>query len=161
MSGDAARISVAVAVTPELAFEIFTRDIDRWWRRGIKFRHAGNRNGLICIEPRVGGRIFESIHGADGERVVEVGTVRAWEPPQLLIFGWRNANYAPGEYTEVEVNFEPQPHGTLVKVTHRGLAALRPDHPARHGQPSAQFVRMIGLWWGDQMASLREFSANR
>jgi uncharacterized protein YndB with AHSA1/START domain len=110
---------------------------------------------------RVGGRIFESIDGTDGEHVVEVGTVRAWDPPQRLIFGWRNANYAPGEYTEVEVNFDPMPHGTLVKVTHRGLAALRPDHPARHGQPPAQFVRMIGLWWGDQMTALREFSSAR
>jgi hypothetical protein len=34
MSGDAARVSVTVAVPPPLAFEIFTAEIDRWWRRG-------------------------------------------------------------------------------------------------------------------------------
>ena len=26
-----------------------------------------------------------------------------------------------------------------------------------HGQQGADFARMIGLWWGDQMTSLREF----
>ena len=33
MTGDRARISVAVDVPPPLAFEIFTQEIDRWWRR--------------------------------------------------------------------------------------------------------------------------------
>jgi hypothetical protein len=34
MSGDSARVSVTVEVPPTLAFEIFTEEIDRWWRRG-------------------------------------------------------------------------------------------------------------------------------
>ena len=65
MMDDTARVSVTVAVPPPVAFEIFTRDIDRWWRRGIKFRQAGPRRGFIRLEPHVGGRLFESI---DGER---------------------------------------------------------------------------------------------
>jgi hypothetical protein len=43
---ETARVSVSVAVPLAVAFEIFTRDIDRWWRRGVKFRHAGRRAGL-------------------------------------------------------------------------------------------------------------------
>ena len=43
-----------------------------------------------------------------------------------------------------------------MSVTHRGWSSLRPDHPARHGHEGADFYRMIGLWWGDQMSSLRE-----
>jgi uncharacterized protein YndB with AHSA1/START domain len=159
MSGDSARISVTVAVPPRLAFDIFTAQIDRWWRRGIKFRHAGARRGFLRIEPEVGGRLFESIDGDDGPHVVEVGRVSVWEPPQRLSFTWRNANFAAHEQTEVDVEFAPSTAGTLVTVTHRGLAALRPDHPARHGLQGGEFSRMIGLWWGEQMSSLREVCA--
>jgi hypothetical protein len=51
--------------------------------------------------------------------------------------------------------------GTLVTVTHSGLSALRSDHPARHGLQGSDFSRMIGLWWGDQMNSLREICGAR
>ena len=155
MTGDRARISVAVDVPPPLAFDIFTQEIDRWWRRGGKFRHGGARRGLLRIEPAVGGRLFESIDGDDGPHVFEVGRVRVWDPPRLLAFSWRGVNFAPNESTEVEVQFSPAGAGTLVTVTHHGLSALRADHPARHGLQGAAFSRMIGLWWGEQMTSLR------
>jgi uncharacterized protein YndB with AHSA1/START domain len=161
VSGDSARISVTVAVPPALAFEIFTEEIDRWWRRGPKFRQSGARGGLLRIEPEVGGRLFESIDGAAGPHVLEVGRVRVWEPPRRLAFSWRGANFAAHEQTEVEVEFAAASIGTLVIVTHHGLASLRADHPARHGLQGAQFSRMIGLWWGDQMSSLREVCAER
>jgi hypothetical protein len=67
---DTARISVSVAVPPHVAFEIFTNDIDRWWRRGSKFRHSGRRSGFIRLEPHVGGRLFESIDGDAGPLMV-------------------------------------------------------------------------------------------
>ena len=161
MIGDSTRISVTVALPPPLAFEIFTDEIDRWWRRGIKFRHAGARRGFLRIEPEVGGRLFESIDGDDGPHVVEVGRVSVWEPPRRLGFTWRNANFAAHEHTDVDVEFVPAVSGTLVTVTHRGLSALRPDHPARHGLQGADFSRMIGLWWGEQMSSLRQVCALR
>ena len=82
-----------------------------------------------------------------------------WEPPSRLVFEWRGVNFAPGERTEVEVLFEPSPSGTLVTVTHRGWAGLRPDHPVRHGQEVTAFIRMMGLWWGDLLTSLREHVA--
>jgi uncharacterized protein YndB with AHSA1/START domain len=156
MIGDSTRISVTVEVPPPLAFEIFTVEIDRWWRRGVKFRHAGAKRGFLRIEPKVGGRLFESIDGDGGAHVIEVGRVSVWEPPTRLAFTWRNANFAAHESTDVDVEFAPAATGTLVTVTHRGLSALRPDHPARHGLQGAGFSRMIGLWWGDQMSSLRQ-----
>jgi uncharacterized protein YndB with AHSA1/START domain len=160
MIGDRARISVTVAVPPPLAFEIFTDEIDRWWRRGVKFRHSSSSSGLLCIEPQVGGRLFESF-GSDGTpSVIEVGRVQVWDPPRRLNFTWRNANYAAHEQTEVQVEFAATASGTLVTVIHSGLAALRADHPARHGLQGAQFSRMIGLWWGEQMSSLRMLCAD-
>jgi len=78
---------------------------------------------------------------------------------QRHAFSWRNTNFAPDEHTAVEVSFSPTAHGTLVCVTHRGWSALRADHPARHGRQGALFNRMIGLWWGERMSSLREHCA--
>jgi uncharacterized protein YndB with AHSA1/START domain len=161
MIGDSTRVSVTVAVPPALAFEIFTEEIDRWWRRGVKFRQTRGPSGFLRIEPEVGGRLFESIEGEDGPIVFEVGRVRLWEPPRRLSFTWRNANYAAHEQTEVDVEFSVAAAGTLVTVTHRGLSALPAEHPARHGLQGGDFSRMIGLWWGEQMSSLREICGAR
>ena len=161
MSGDRARVSVSVAIPPSRAFHIFTADIDQWWRHGMKFRHSASRSSLLRIEPKVGGRLFESFEAEGTQHIVEVGRVRVWEPPHQLTFTWRNANFAPHEHTEVEIQFEPTASGTLVTVTHSGLAALRADHPARHGLQGAEFCRMTGLWWGEQMSSLRLACAAR
>ena len=70
-------------------------------------------------------------------------------------FEWRSPNYVANEKTFVEVLFAESPSGTLVTVTHSGWSALRPDHPARHGETASVFLRRMGLWWGDQMTSLR------
>jgi len=70
-------------------------------------------------------------------------------------------NFAPGESTQVEVVFEAVPTGTRVIVRHSGWAALRPDHPVRHGQQGPAFIRTTGLWWGDLMTSFREFVGDR
>lgn len=154
-AGDSARVSVSVAVPPDVAFDIFTKDIDHWWQRGPRYRHSGTHSGLLYLEPRIGGRLFESFGEARDAQAVEIGRVRIWDPPRRLAFSWRNVNYAPGESTDVEVEFAATATGTLVTVTHRGLATLRPDHPARHGLPPAEFVRLIGLWWGEQLTALR------
>lgn len=150
---DQVRAMVSVAAPPALAFEIFANEIDLWWRRGLQYRHFGGERALIAIEPRQGGRVFESL-GEQGP-VHEIGRVLDWEPPVRLRFEWRLANFAPHERTEVEVLFQPQGEGTQVTVIHRGWDALRPDHPARHGDATAAFLRRMGLWWGAQLSVYR------
>jgi uncharacterized protein YndB with AHSA1/START domain len=157
LRGDQATISVLVRVEPETAFRVFTEEIDAWWRRGLKYRVSGRGRGILHLEPRVGGRLFESIETASRTQVVEAGRVTAWEPPARLVFDWRAVNFAPEEKTEVEVRFEPSPSGTIVTVEHRGWSRIRPDLPARHGLDVAPFFRMMGLWWGDLMSALREY----
>jgi uncharacterized protein YndB with AHSA1/START domain len=155
LRGDQATVSVGLAVPPAEAFRVFTEEIDLWWRRGRRFRNAPGERGIVCIEPGVGGRLFESFETDAGERVVPMGQVRVWEPAQRLVFEWRAVNFAPHEHTEVEVRFEPTSLGTLVTVVHRGWSALRADHPVRHGQDVPAFIRMMGMWWGDLMTALR------
>lgn len=112
---------VTVRVAPERAFVLFTRDIDRWWRRGERYGGAdvlGHR-----IDPRVGGRFVEVL--ADGERAL--GDVLAWEPPDRLAFSWRQGNWRPHEITRVEVTFSPTAEGTRVRLHHSGFVAITSD----------------------------------
>ena len=153
IAGDQARATVAVAVPPQTAFEVFTNEIDLWWRRGPRYRQLGGERALIAIEPHAGGRVFETL--GDAGPVQEIGRVLVWQPPSRLVFEWRNRTFAPAERTEVEVTFEAAGDGTRVTVTHRGWAAIRPDHPARHGRDVAAFIATLGRWWGDQLSSYR------
>jgi uncharacterized protein YndB with AHSA1/START domain len=159
--GDAATVSVFVAVDPATAFEVFTREIDRWWKHGPRYRIAGKRSGILSFEPGPGGRLFESFETAGGTRAFDVGRVTAWEPPSRLVLEWRGVNFKPHEKTLVEVRFAPQGSGTLVTVRHSGWSSLPGDHPARHGLVGADFSRMLGSWWADLMRSLREHAAAR
>jgi uncharacterized protein YndB with AHSA1/START domain len=158
---DLVAVSVTVSTDPATAFVLFTQEIDLWWRRGPKFRIGGKQPGVLRFEPRIGGRLLEEFESQSGPQVFTTGTITLWQPPLRLGFEWRGVNFAPGESTQVEVVFEPVPTGTRVIVRHSGWAALRPDHPVRHGQEGPAFIRTTGLWWAELMTSFREFVADR
>jgi uncharacterized protein YndB with AHSA1/START domain len=162
IAGDQVSVTVSVSVEPKRAFDVFTQEIDLWWRKGLAYRASGRTPGVLTLEPRVGGRLFEEYEGPAGRRVHEAGKVVVWDPPSHLVFEWRATNFAPGESTIVDVQFVPtESGGTRVKLVHRGFAALRPDHPVRHGEPVVGFIRTIGTWWGALLSSLREHAADR
>ncbi|MBX2802502.1 MAG: SRPBCC domain-containing protein [Myxococcales bacterium] len=161
MTGDRVRVSVWVSVPPQRAFVLFTEHIDEWWQRGRRFRHTPGPRSILRIEPGVGGRLFETWDGSDGQpRVVVTGQVEIWEPPAQLQLRWRNATFSLDEHTTIHVAFRAVGERTEVTVTHSGWAALRSDHPARHGQRAEAFVRRLGQWWGDLLTSLREHQAS-
>ena len=141
--GDQAKVSMAVDVTPDDAFRIFTEEIDRWWRRGLEYRVSGKNRGILHLEPRVGGRLFESIETAKGTHVVESGTVLAWEPPSRLLLAWQISSqwvYDPALLTELELTFSPAAGGgTLITLEHRNLERFGRD-AARHAE------RLNGGW---------------
>src|SRR5258708_31335873 len=114
--GDQVKVSVSVAVAPSVAFRVFIEEIDLWWWRGLRFRVAGKNRGIIHLEPRVGGRLFESFETNAGTRVFETGKVTAWEPPARLGFEWRVVNFAPGGDTEGEAPVDASGDGTLLTV---------------------------------------------
>lgn len=162
IAGDQATVTVLIDVEPAVAFEVFTTEIDQWWRRGVAYRVAGRRPGTLVMETKLGGRIFEQYESSQGPRVHETGRIIEWDPPSRLAFEWRGANFAPGEVTFVEVTFTRTESGrTQLVLVHRGFAALRPDHPVRHGEPVDKFIATIGLWWGNLVTSLREHARDR
>jgi uncharacterized protein YndB with AHSA1/START domain len=160
-AGDGATVSVSVRVPQAEAFDVFTSEIDLWWRQGPRYRIAGRRRGQLSFEPGVGGRLFETVELAAGPRVIVVGTILAWDPPKRLEFEWRGVNFRKGESTRVEVDFRDAGESTLVTLRHSGFAALRADHPVRHGLEGPAFSRMMGLWWGELLSGLREHVAMR
>ena len=151
-AADGVSVSIDVAVEPHLAYEVFTREIDRWWQRGPRYRFLAPYDGAIVLEPGAGGRL---LHAADGGRVVVGGVVDVWDPPRRLGFTWRLPNFAPDQVTRVDVRFDPVTAGTRVTVTHTGWDALGPEHPARHGHVGRDFVLFKGRWWADVLAALR------
>lgn len=157
-AGDAARVTVFVAVSPAAAWDAFTKETDLWWRQGPRFRIAGARRGVLGFEPGPDGRLFETWGEPPDARTFTVGRVLTWEPSALLELEWRGVNFKLDESTRITIRFEAKGDGTLVSVHHVGWSALRADHPARHGLEGAAFVRMIGLWWGDLLTALREHS---
>jgi hypothetical protein len=161
---DRARVSIRVEAKRELAFAVFTEEIDAWWRHGKRYRLG--EPSVMRLEPGVGGRLTETVKRKSGEREYEMGRVTAWEPPARLVIEWRAVNFrATDPSTVVEVTFERaighSGEGTLVTVEHRGWSGIRADHPVRHGEEAKAFVARMGRWWGDLAASLREHVAGR
>lgn len=116
---DSITTSVEVAVSPEVAFDVFTREIDAWYQVDTDTLPDITRTAAIRFEPQLGGRLLD-VHDLATGAGRELGRITAWEPGRRLAF-------ADNEGTEVEVSFEPRGAGTRVMLTHRGLDRLAPQ----------------------------------
>lgn len=155
---DSVRVTTFVAVDPDAAFEVFTRETDLWWKQGPRFRFGARRVGVLGFEGGEGGRLTERF---DDGPAFDIGTVLTWEPGARLVFEWRARNFAPDQKTVVEVRFVPKNGGTEVVLEHRGWAVLPDEHPARHGHTGRAFADMLGLWWGELLTSYRVHAGPR
>jgi uncharacterized protein YndB with AHSA1/START domain len=111
--------SITVNRPVEHAFRLFTDGISEWWPlKGTQFSYGGERADKIFLEAKPGGRFYERF--SDGEEF-EVGRVTACEPPNRIVFTWKDPNWKVP--TEVEVRFSPAGSDTRVDVEHRGFEA--------------------------------------
>lgn len=145
-------VSIRVRTSPPRAFDAFTREIGAWWKPNQLFHFTPRSPGVVALEPEMGGRFSETL--ANGE-VFEIGKVIAWEPPHRLRMTWRQATFAPGQGTEVEVRFEPIGEETRVTVEHFGWDSVPQDHVARHGFPDGVLLRRHAEWWQALLSSCR------
>ncbi len=119
------RKTVVVQTTPELAFEVFTARIDRWWPKTHGIGSAPVRESII--EPYVGGRWYTKCE--DGTEVV-VGHVRVWQPAERFVVGWEiSTRWKPDARvelaSEVEVRFVAEGSGsTRVELEHRNFERM-------------------------------------
>lgn len=100
------------------AFRIFTEEISAWWPLESHTRAktaAGERTVRVTVEPRVGGRVYETLQ--DG-RELDWGEVRAWDPGKVFALGWRLGRPVE-QTTDVSVTFEPiDAQSCRVTLTH-------------------------------------------
>lgn len=154
---DAVVVTTVVAVDPETAFEVFTDEVDAWWRRGPRFRYSDSPASTMRFESGEGGRLLE----IDANGAAEPhGTVLVWKPAERLV--WESAPRQFGDPTRVDVRFEADGDGTRVTVEHSGFDAVPEDARARHGLGVGDaFLSMMGMWWADLLTSHRNRAEKR
>jgi hypothetical protein len=123
--------SVTVKASPDLAFRVFTADMDSWWPRS---HHIGKTPMKRTImEGKLGGRCFsQHDDGVD----CDWGKIVVWEPPTRFVMAWLidlqwQFQPDPAKASEVEVRFTAEPGGfTRVDLEHRGFARMGPGYEA-------------------------------
>lgn len=145
-------VALRVKATPERAFAAFVEEIGAWWWPNALFQTTPRPPGRMAFEPGEGGRLTETL--ASG-KVFEIGRIGVWEPPQRLVFSWRQANFPLELNTEVEVRFEPVGAETRVTVEHRGFDQVPKDSVARHGFPDEALLMRLAEWWQALLGSLK------
>jgi uncharacterized protein YndB with AHSA1/START domain len=94
-----------IAAAPVRVFEAFTTqaDLEQWFARSAR------------IELRPGGAfILEWDPGQQAD-----GAIVAVDAPRRLVFTWREKD--PAGLTTIEVTFEPEADGTLLRLRHSGI----------------------------------------
>ena len=146
-------VALRVKATPERAFAVFTGEIGAWWRPQGLFQTTPRAPGVLAFEETAEGRrLIETL--ANGT-VFQIGRVSAWEPPERLVFTWRQAAFPPDLHTEVEVHFEALGDETRVSVEHRGFDQVPADSAARHRFADQLLLMRLADFWRSQIESIR------
>jgi uncharacterized protein YndB with AHSA1/START domain len=106
-----------VAVSPEHAFDVWTRRTRLWWPPSHTI--SGNPERIV-IEPCAGGHVVEVASSGEEHRW---GEVLDWEPPGRLRLLW-HLFFDRSEATELEITFRPRGGGTAVRLEQRGWDRL-------------------------------------
>lgn len=142
-------VALRVKASPERAFAVFTLEIGDWWRPSPLFQTTPRAPGRLAF---LDGRLIETL--ANG-KAFEIGKVTAWEPPNRLVFSWRQANFPPDITTEVEVQFEAVGDETRVSVEHRGFDQV-PEGAARHGFADPVLLARLAAYWQAQIEAVAD-----
>lgn len=135
MSVEPLVVEFDVAVSPDHAFETWTRRCAVWWPPA---HTVSGDPSAITLEAHPGGRIFE--RARDGTEH-EWGVILDWDPPGRLRYRW-HLFFDPSEATEVEVTFTPAPTGTAVRLEQRGWERLGDAGPPRRSKTETVWQRL-------------------
>jgi len=153
-AAEVVRVSIEVPVSPERAFQVFTEQIDLWWKKGPRFRFESPWEGTMFLESGVNGRFLHVSDDGTGH-AFEIGRVRVWEVGRRLVLSWRLPNFEAGQETEVEILFDETARGTRVSVEHRGWETIPIGHAARHGKQGVDLEFMRGQNWAEILKSFQ------
>lgn len=110
--------TVNVPLSAPQAFELFTREIRKWWPLSTH-SCAGDKARDVVFEPRIGGRVTEV---AEDGTEHPWGTLMEWDPPHALAMGWHPGQPAH-QATLLRVTFTPRERSTDVRIVHTGWEA--------------------------------------
>jgi hypothetical protein len=147
------RREVTVAGTPKRAFDLFTNHMAQWWP--AEHHLAESPVVAMTVEPRVGGRIYDSCE--DGSESAW-GQVTEWDPPAGFTFAWMITGTWQLE-TDVEkasrvsVTFVAEGDRTRVALVHKDFWRM-PD--GGHGMAEA-----VGAaeGWGSGLQCFADYAA--
>jgi SAM-dependent methyltransferase len=123
------RASIDVALEPSAAFELFVEE-------------------LAAALGRAGMRFETGLDGSILQGPLVVGRVGAWKPGERITLEWQQADWSPGEVTQIDLRFDPSNPGTTMTLEHRGWGALL-------GEPD----EILGWFAGEAIASLLRATA--
>ncbi|MGE0594943.1 MAG: SRPBCC domain-containing protein [Hyphomonadaceae bacterium] len=127
------------------AFRLFTEETSTWWPLATHSRGRtaeGEIAEAMTIEPRVGGRVYET--WTNGE-TKDWGEVLAFEPGKRFAMTW---NIQAG--TEVEVRFEAlAPDQCRVTLTHSKWELIDPELAAKRGAYEGGWGAVFEKAFGD------------
>ncbi|GFG48714.1 ATPase [Mycolicibacterium agri] len=147
------RREITVPVTPDRAFDLFTNRMVEWWP--AEHHLAQSPVVAMTVEPRVGGRIYDSCE--DGSES-EWGQVIEWDPPSGFTFAWMidgtwQLETDVEKASRVSVSFTAEGDGTRVTVVHKDFWRL-----THGGQGMADAVGG-STGWGVGLQRFAEFAA--
>src|SRR5262245_22529810 len=135
--------SVDVRRSSTDAFRIFTAEIAKWWPMATHTRARsaeGERTINVTVEPRVGGRVYETLQ--DG-RELEWGTVSAFDPGALFAMEWRLGRPVE-QYTDVSIRFEAlDAQTTRVTLTHENWQRMGEEAEKLRGAYAGGWATVI------------------
>lgn len=143
--------TIAVAVPPDRAFELFSTRMHDWWPIGHSI--SDEPRASIEMEPYPGGW-----WGQIGERGTRVqwGKVLSWDPPGRLLLAWQidaQWQYDPDLETELELNFTPVGMNTLVTLEHRNLE--------RFGESAEKMAEQLRNGWPGVVQAFADLAEGR
>ena len=135
--------TVALPLPPERAYAVFKDEFGAWWPGDYTYSGPG---GLQAISLGAAAGDLCTEIGPHGFRV-DWGRMLDVEPSRRLRFLWQIADDRtprpdPAASSEVEVVFEPDPGGSIVRLTHSGFerygeggVRYRAEMAAEYGWP--------------------------
>ncbi len=134
-TNDAVSREIEIAAPPERVFQALTdaRQLFTWWGAEPSveltvFEMDARQGGkyLYRCKPRPGadfGEVGENLKKSGSGEFICRGEVLEYDPPRLLVWSWiANWHEHPDRPTTVRWELTPTRGGTLVRVTHSGLA---------------------------------------
>ncbi len=131
-----------VPLTPQDAFDLFTKQIGRWWPVDSHSISAGSGTlpQDLTLEPKQGGKIIETDTKGDPH---PWGHITHWSEGARVDINWyvgRDVSQA----TQISVTFTPIDTGTRVDLTHSGFAAHGETARASHDSYDMGWDHVLG-----------------